>query len=173
MTLLGLPPLARPTARLLILGSMPGGQSLARQQYYAHPRNLFWPLMYQALAAGDPASEAYPQRCQRLLAQDVALWDVLQRCRRAGSLDSQIERDSEEANDLARFLQQHTGIDTLVFNGAAAEQLFRRHLLRAHPDWQHSYRLLRLPSTSPANAGQSHADKLTRWAAAVWCRHNA
>jgi hypoxanthine-DNA glycosylase len=158
--LTGLPPIAQSDARVLVLGSMPGAASLAAQRYYAHPRNLFWPLVAEAL--GESLPEEYPARCRMLTGAGIALWDVLGRCRRRGSLDTAIVRDSEQANDIAAFLRAHPGIRQLFFNGAAAEQLFRRHVLRCLSNPQ-SLQLHRLPSSSPANAGWTAARKSAAW----------
>lgn len=161
MTLLhSLPPLARTDARVLVLGSMPGAASLAAQRYYAHPRNLFWPLVAEIL--GDELPEDYAARCRMLTDAGIALWDVLRQCRRKGSLDRAIARASEEANDIPGFLQAHPHIRQLFFNGAAAEQLFRRHVLPRLPDPQ-CLLLERLPSSSPANARWSAARKSAAW----------
>ena len=158
---IGFPPVVAPGARLLILGSMPGEASLSAGQYYAHPRNAFWPIM-GALFGAEPGL-VYPDRLRVLTGAGVALWDVLRSCARRGSLDSAI-RD-EEANDLAAFLAEHAEIASVLFNGAKAEQAFLRHVLpgldRPPPA------LLRLPSTSPAHAGMSPARKLEAWRAAM------
>lgn len=98
----GLAPILSNNARLLILGSMPGQASLAAQEYYAHPRNLFWPLM-QSLFQID-ASAAYPQRLAALTARGILLWDVIQHCQRVGSLDSQIQTHSIQINNFAELL---------------------------------------------------------------------
>ena len=93
-------------------------------------------------------------------AAGVALWDVLAACRRRGSLDSAIEPDSIEANDIAGLLAAHPGIRHVFCNGTAAATLYRRHVLARLPvplPWT------RLPSTSPAHAGRSLADKLVAW----------
>lgn len=156
-------PVAAPTARLLVLGSMPGVRSLADQQYYAHPRNAFWPAM--ATLTGVPADAPYAERLQGLQAAGIALWDVLHRCARDGSLDSAIEADSAEANDFATFFRQHPQIRHVIFNGSGAEQLFRR-LVRLAPAGQ-PLTFLRLPSTSPAHAGLSLAAKCEHWQAAL------
>jgi double-stranded uracil-DNA glycosylase len=155
------PPIARPDARILILGSMPGQASLAAGQYYAHPRNAFWPIM--ATLLGFEATLDYPARTRALAAAGIAVWDVLHSCRRSGSLDSSIEAESLVVNDLARFLARHRAIEHIFFNGSAAEALFRKHL-GAHPGTARLH-LARLPSTSPAHAGLSFEQKLLFWSA--------
>lgn len=158
----GFPPISASTAHTLILGSMPGAASLAAAQYYAHPRNLFWSLIGEIVGV-DPALP-YEQRTHLLAAKGFAVWDVLHACQREGSLDTDIEPTSIQANDFVQFLAEHPQVTRIFFNGATAEQLFRRHVLPGLDEagnWQY----LRLPSTSPANAGTSRAEKLAAWRA--------
>ena len=96
---------ARADARILILGSMPGQASLQQSQYYAHPRNSFWYIMGELFAAGPELD--YAQRLQVLLEQRVALWDVVHRCQRKGSLDADIEQQSVEANDFLTLFDRY------------------------------------------------------------------
>jgi TDG/mug DNA glycosylase family protein len=155
----GFPPIAAPDARVLVLGSMPGQASLAAGQYYAHPRNAFWPIM-GALAGAGPELP-YPERVARLQAAGVAVWDVLAACHRPGSLDSAIRLEDAELVDLPGFLDAHPGVRRLYFNGGTAATLFRRRmqpLLAERP-----LTLATLPSTSPAHAGLPFAEKLARW----------
>lgn len=159
----GFPPVANGAARLLILGSMPGQASLLAGQYYAHPRNAFWRIMGDLLGAGPELP--YPQRLARLQAAGVALWDVIAACERGGSLDADIVGRSVRANDFSAFLAVHRSIERIFFNGAAAEASFRRHVLPALAD--RSLALHRLPSTSPAHAARSYADKLAAWSVIV------
>lgn len=154
----GFPPIASPHAHTLILGSMPGAASLAAGEYYAHPRNAFWPIVCEVL--GIAPSLPYPERASQLAARGFALWDVLGACRRKGSLDADIETDSIEVNDFPTFFAAHPAIARVFFNGAAAEACFRRHVATAVPRPLH-YR--RLPSTSPANASWSADAKLDAW----------
>src|SRR5436309_961184 len=98
-------PIARPDARVLILGSMPGKISLARQQYYAHPQNLFWSFMGKLFGAGPEL--AYEQRLSILQENGVALWDVLKECYRESALDSDIVEASIITNDFDAFLALH------------------------------------------------------------------
>lgn len=152
------PPIAAPHAHTLILGSMPGAASLAAGQYYAHPRNGFWPIVCAVLGI-DPALP-YADRMQAFAARGYALWDVLGACRRKGSLDADIEPDSMVVNDFPAFFAAHPHIGRVFLNGTAAETLFRRHVasvLERRVVWR------RLPSTSPANASWPFAAKLDAW----------
>jgi double-stranded uracil-DNA glycosylase len=158
MDVTGLPPVAAPTARLLVLGSMPGDRSLREQRYYAHPRNLFWPFMGELLGAGPELP--YEERLAVLERAGVALWDVLQHCHRPGSLDASIVRGSEVPNDLAGFLARHPLVRAIALNGGKARTSFQRTMRSSLPA---SIQVLEMPSTSPANAGQSRAVKRAAW----------
>nr|WP_286206613.1 DNA-deoxyinosine glycosylase [Thauera linaloolentis] len=155
-------PAARTDARVLVLGSMPGAASLAAAQYYAHPRNAFWPIMGALFGAG-PALP-YAERLARLNAAGVALWDVIAACERSGSLDSAITPASIEANDFARLFRESPAIGHVFFNGTTAETSFRRHVLNrvALPS---GLQFTRLPSTSPAHAALGPEAKLAAWQA--------
>ena len=151
--------MARSDARLLILGSMPGQASLAACNYYAHPRNAFWPIM--ATLLGFPADSPIHDRYTALRNAGIALWDVLQECERRGSLDSAIQAHSAVDNDFGSFFQAHSQITWVIFNGTQAEKFFCRvrktQTISCHLNYQ------RLPSTSPANAGTTFAQKLSAW----------
>lgn len=161
----GFPPLARVDAHSLILGSMPGQASLQQQRYYAHPRNAFWPIMRSLLKL--PADADYQQAGEALLEHGFALWDVLASCRRPGSLDAAIQPESIKVNDFEAFLSSHSGVERLFFNGAAAQALYRRHVLPRLPSCLQSIPQLRLPSTSPAHAALTWQDKLEHWRQAL------
>src|SRR5687768_16698899 len=92
------PPVVDARTRLLVLGSLPGEESLARGQYYANPRNQFWRLIGAVIGA-DLAALAYPQRLEALLAAGVGLWDTVGSATRRGSLVGNIRL--RDANDLA------------------------------------------------------------------------
>ncbi|HSD38680.1 MAG TPA: DNA-deoxyinosine glycosylase [Rhodocyclaceae bacterium] len=158
------PPLCSPQARLLILGSMPGVASLNAQQYYAHPQNQFWKIL-GSLIGFDPAS-SNEQRMRHLTQAGIAVWDVLASCVREGSLDAAIDKTSAVPNDFAAFFASHPAIQRVCFNGTAAESIFMRQV-RPHLPISLTQQYVRLPSTSPANASISLADKLTIWSAAI------
>ena len=158
----GFPPIARADARVLILGSLPGRESLRRRQYYAQPRNAFWKIMGALIDAGPELS--YAERRARLRAAQIAVWDVCAAARRAGSLDSAIVATSVVANDFGRFLARHPGIGLICFNGAKAAALYRRHVLPALPQPLRELRCIVLPSTSPAYAALPLGRKLAAWA---------
>jgi len=161
MTIYSFPPLTGFEARVLVLGSMPGKASLRAQQYYAHPRNLFWKLSAEVLGFALP--EAYDQRLAALRSHGVVLWDVLQSCSRESSQDSDIDAATAVPNDFATFFAAHPNIRRVCFNGAAAGALYARHVRPELPALAVEYR--QLPSSSPANASVPWADKLRAWQA--------
>jgi hypoxanthine-DNA glycosylase len=157
----GFPPIAAPDARVLVLGSMPSVASLGKQQYYGHPQNAFWPIMGRLFGAGPELR--YEDRMRILRERRVAVWDVLRQCHREGSLDTAIRAETEMPNDFARFFQEHPQITRVFFNGQKAETAFRRHVLRQLACLDRELKFSRLPSTSPAHAGRSLAQKLAAW----------
>ncbi len=147
---IGLPAQAMPDCRVLVLGSMPGVASLQAAQYYAHPRNRFWPVM--ALLTGIDAALPYAARMRSLQIAGVGLWDVIGACDRRGSLDTAIVRGSEVPNALPELIAQLPQLGAVACNGATAHAAFVRFVqprldarASALPVWS-------LPSTSPANA---------------------
>jgi len=158
MLLSSFQPLIDDRSRVLVLGSMPGVESLARGEYYAHPRNLFWRIMQDLLGIDVQAS--YAARTEALLANGIGLWDVLQHAERAGSLDKDIVRASEAPNDFAALLADYPAVRAFAFNGQKAGTAFERHVRL--PATLPLVRLP-LPSTSPANASVRYADKLAAW----------
>ena len=154
------PPIVNLNAKVLILGSMPSAASLADHQYYAHPRNHFW-LIMSTLFATD-VELCYAVRCHNLSEYRIALWDVIAGCTRRGSLDSNIVEESIVVNDFSAFFKRYTTIHSVFFNGGKAEQVYRRYVLHTlAPGLNLEYH--KLPSSSPANATWSLAEKLEAW----------
>jgi hypoxanthine-DNA glycosylase len=161
MELTGFNPVLGPSPLVLILGSMPGRRSLEVGKYYGHPRNAFWQIM------GDlglcKIEDTYEFRLQSLADARVALWDVLGGCDREGSLDADIVAGSERVNPLDQLLMEYPTIRAVIFNGAKAEALFRRHILPGlSKERSSAIAFLYLPSTSSAYA-IPYADKLQAW----------
>ena len=157
----GFPPIVRPDARVLVLGSMPSEASLAKGEYYGHPRNAFWAIMGRLFGASPDLP--YGERQQILQDHQVAVWDVLRECYREGSLDTAIDAASELPNDFAAFFRRQPHIGTIFFNGHKAESAFRQHVLPIVTQRGRQLNYVRLPSTSPAHAGRSFDQKLAAW----------
>jgi hypoxanthine-DNA glycosylase len=153
LPLAGFGPVVGPRTRLMVLGSFPGVASLAQQQYYAHPRNQFWPIL-SALWGQELRALPYSERLEVLRERGLGLWDVYARVRREGSLDRAIE--AAELNDLAGLRCIAPGLEAVAHNGAESARTMRR--LQAM-----GFAVHRLPSTSPANAGWSFERKLAAW----------
>ena len=149
----GLAPVIDARTRILVLGSFPGAASLAAQQYYAHPRNLLWPIL--SALTGEPLAQLpYAKRLPRLLAHGFGLWDVLGACEREGSLDSAIRKPA--ANDFARLRELCPLLETVGFNGQTSGKFAPQFAVAG-------YRTVVLPSTSPAHASLTLAQKLEQW----------
>jgi hypoxanthine-DNA glycosylase len=157
------PPIIHSHAKILILGSMPGEASLAAHQYYAHPRNAFWPIMASLLNI--QADSPYHDKIAALRSSPIALWDVFKSCERTGSLDTMICADNYVINDFPSLFNDYAFIKHVFFNGGTAERYFTRHVMSAYNF--KNLQLLRLPSTSPANARLSIADKRIIWHKAI------
>ena len=154
MKIYSFPSISNQNSKILILGTMPGVQSLALNQYYGHQRNAFWKLLFTIFE--EPFSTDYEVKKNLVLQHNVAVWDVLQACVREGSLDSAIEQ--EVPNDFTSFLKAHPNIKHIFFNGQKAAAFFKRYCTVSD-----QYKLITLPSTSPANAGISFEQKLKEW----------
>jgi double-stranded uracil-DNA glycosylase len=155
----GLPAQADARTRLLVLGSFPGAASLAAGQYYGHPRNHFWPIMGELLAADArlPGTLSYENRSKWLMSCGVGLWDVYASCERAGSLDSAIRH--AQVNDFAALGQRCPALQGLAHNGGESW----RHAARVQAALGVPLPAWRLPSTSPANASWSLERKQAAW----------
>ena len=161
----GYPPVAGCDARILILGSLPGQMSLQKRQYYAQPRNAFWPLMARLLNGS--ATTSYEARTSMLIEHRIALWDVCATAVRTGSLDAAICRESVVANKFALFFSSNATIELICFNGRKAADLYRRLVTPTLPASAARLPTVTLPSTSPAHASQSFEEKLRMWQRAV------
>lgn len=155
----GLAPVADARTRVLVVGSFPGVASLQAQQYYAHPRNLLWPLLAALWPAHpQPPREDYAGRCEWLLERGLGLWDVYDSCERQGSLDSAIR--APQVNDFAALRTQCPLLHAAAHNGAQSY----KHTAPLQALGLQTYAL---PSTSPANASWSWERKLQAWRTAM------
>ncbi len=157
-----MPPIVPTRPRLLILGSMPGTESLRKRQYYAHPENAFWFIMANVFAFD--LNLPYLRRIQELKRNGVALWDVIKHCERQGSGDSEIRAGSEIPNDIAGLLSDHPSIKAVFFNGRKSEKVYRSRVLPEGPRIECG---VYLPSTSPSYAKLSKKKKLKKWEKAL------
>lgn len=156
-------PVVDERTRVLILGSLPGEASLAAGQYYAHPRNAFWPLM-DAVTGRGISSLAYADRLLALRSKGIGLWDVIASAERSGSLDSAIR--SPEAADLRGLVLSLPVLQCVAFNGGTAA----RHGLRILQNEARRLTLMTLPSSSPAHA-RPLATKVVAWEKLITVLH--
>jgi len=159
------PPVIHSNTVILIVGTFPGVRSLEKQQYYGHPRNRLWQLVYDILDGRSPDHD-YSARLDFLKSHKVGLWDILKTCRREGSLDQAIR--FEEPNDFTSLLRRYTSVRRLLFNGQKAWYWFKKYQLKSvnsisgfRPEY------LVMPSTSPAHAVKYEIKK-QKWAEALF-----
>ncbi|MDX1357294.1 MAG: DNA-deoxyinosine glycosylase [Clostridia bacterium] len=144
--------------RILILGSIPGAESLRKQEYYGHPQNKFWDVIYGVF--GKSPDYDYEDKKKFLLDQNIALWDVIKSCERTGSLDSKIK--NAIVNDFQSLLSDHPRIKHIFFNGRTAEKLFKENFTFA------GIKTTYLGSTSPAHAVPMER-RLSEWSLVLQC----
>jgi hypoxanthine-DNA glycosylase len=142
---------------VLVLGSLPGAQSLAERRYYANPRNHFWHLIGEVLDRPDLPSQPYDDRLPVLARHGVGLWDTVASAKREGSLDTAI-REAETA-DIASLAERLPELRSIAFNGGKSSAIGRKALGTCR------WHLIDLPSSSPAHAAMPFAEKRTRWLA--------
>lgn len=153
--LTGLAPIIGAHTRLLILGSFPSVASLRDQRYYAHPQNHFWKIL-QSLWPDHPVPDAsdYPARCAWVLARGLGIWDVYASCEREGSLDSAIRH--AVVNDFSSLTVSCPQLRVIAHNGGESYKHAKHTAVLGLP-------VLRLPSSSPANASWSLDRKRAAW----------
>jgi hypoxanthine-DNA glycosylase len=156
--ILSLEPIIDTNSQVLILGSMPGMESLAMKQYYANTRNQFWKTITTIFDQDD--TQDYDRRISVLIEHKIALWDVIYSCQRIGSLDSNI--NNEEPNDFRKLIESYPNIKLIAFNGSKSYEVFKKHIgfsTFSGIDFK------RLPSTSPTPGKnvKSFEDKLKEW----------
>jgi hypoxanthine-DNA glycosylase len=157
----GLAPLISQQTRILILGSFPSVKSLQSQQYYAHPQNQFWRLVFQVISASRPidmCASSYEKRSEYLLQSGIGCWDVYASCEREGSLDSAIKH--AQLNDLATLKTLCPQLQAIAHNGGESYAHAKHTQALGLP-------VYKLPSSSPANATWSFERKLAAWREAL------
>ncbi|WP_029297000.1 DNA-deoxyinosine glycosylase [Chryseobacterium hispalense] len=147
------PPIIDDYSEIIILGSIPGVKSLEKQQYYGHPQNKFWKIIFELL--DEEFTEDYDQRIQTLKKHHIALWDVIDSCERKGSLDSEIK--NEEANQIGELLENYPNIKAIFCNGGKSYKNAQKILGK-----NYKIPVFLLPSTSPLHT-VSFEKKLEDW----------
>ena len=148
------PPFVNSETEILILGTMPGIASLEKQEYYAHPRNHFWKIIY-TLFDELPVSTNFEEKIKLLEKNKIGIWDVLENCERKGSLDIHIK--NHQANDFENLFQQYPTIKKIIFNGKESHRYFIKSFGQIKGITYYV-----MPSTSPANT-MSFENKLKNW----------
>ena len=148
-------PIIDERSRVLILGSMPGVESLRLQQYYANPRNQFWKILYELFET--PASQVYEKRISFIKSKKIAVWDVIENCYREGSLDSKIRE--EKVNDFRALFKTYPDIKTVMFNGGKAYETYKKWIGFGVPA---GVKFQKLTSSSPANT-KRYEEKMREW----------
>ena len=150
----GLPPIVNDKCEILILGSLPGEASLKAGQYYAHPKNHFWSVMSNILHKNP---KSYTEKCQMLLENKIALWDVIHFAEREGSLDSNIK--NAVPNDFISFFRRYPNIKKIILNGNEAEKQYKKYFKEQNI----LYIKVRSTSPIPAQSINSLDEKIQNW----------
>lgn len=140
--------------KILILGTIPGNASLEKLEYYGHPRNNFWRIIYTFFKE-ESIPTLFEDKITFLLSKNIGLWDVLQQCERKGSLDVNIKNQKE--NDFETLFKNYPSITKIIFNGKESHKYFLKKFGQIKGITYYV-----MPSTSPANT-ISFEKKLEIW----------
>ncbi len=154
-------PIVDNNSKILILGSIPGKQSLEKQEYYGNSRNAFWKIIYSLYETD--IEDDYDKKIKFVKEKNIALWDVIKNCSREGSLDSNIK--NEEPNNFVNLIRRYPNIECVFFNGAKAHDVFKKQL---GFDKFSMIKFEKLTSTSPANAIKFER-KIEQWQSIKVC----
>ncbi|MEO1814847.1 MAG: DNA-deoxyinosine glycosylase [Acetobacterium sp.] len=146
-------PVYNERSEILILGTFPSVKSRADGFYYQHPQNRFWKVI--SALTGWPTPFTIEEQKTMMLENHIAVWDVIYSCDINGSSDSSIK--NVVPNDIRKLLDI-TAIETVYANGGKAYELYNRHCYQ-----ETNKEIIKLPSTSPANASYSLEKLVTYW----------
>lgn len=147
------PPIISKDAKVLILGSVPGIKSLEMQEYYAHPQNKFWKILFELFK--ENCTTNYAEKVEFLHRNKIAVWDVIDTCERKGSLDAEIK--NENHHDILQLLMENPSIKVIFCNGQKSFKTLEKILSK-----NFHLPIIVLPSTSPAYT-ISFEKKLEEW----------
>lgn len=136
-------------SRILILGSFPSVKSREAKFFYGHPQNRFWRVLSALFKSECPAT--IDEKKKLLLSNKIALWDVIKSCEITGSSDNSIK--NAVPNDFTEIFKA-ADIKAVFVNGATAYKLCKKY---------NEFDVIKLPSTSPANAAFSLERLIKEW----------
>lgn len=134
----GLDPWVGESPRVLILGTLPGDESIRKQTYYTSSSNSFWQIMYTLFG-----QHKFQNNKEFITSHKIALWDCIQSAIRIGSTDNRIDEKTLIPNDLPSFLKKHPTINVIIFNGRKAADYYKRFF-----SCNEIYKMIKLCSTS-------------------------
>lgn len=148
-----IPPIYDKNSKILVLGSFPSVKSRENQFFYHHPQNRFWKVLSSVVGVDTPIS--IEEKKKFLLDNNIALWDVIASCDIEGSSDSSIK--NVVANDLNKIIDK-CNIKQIFCNGGKSYELYKKYCEK-----NTNLKAIKLPSTSPANAGFSLKKLIEEW----------
>lgn len=154
----GMVPLVGENPKILILGTLPGDESLAKQEYYANRSNRFWKVIFGIFGKNDIPAD-YKSRKEFLVDNGIALWDTIKEAERKGSTDLNISK--EMFNDVTGFLKKYPTIKVVAFNGKKAKEYFAEY--SAGTEFPEDVTTMSLLSTSSANCRYSLSNLVKNW----------
>jgi len=138
-------------SKILILGSFPSVKSREQKFFYGHPQNRFWRVI--SSITGENIPTTIEEKKSLLIKNNIAVWDVIKSCDIVGSSDSSIENVC--INDFTVIFSR-ANIKRIYANGDKAYSLFKKY-------YSKDVEIIKLPSTSPANAQYSLERLCDEW----------